>query len=230
MYLIIGGSSDIGYKIASELANTDDVLLTYRNVKNLKKINNNKYNIIYKKLDLKNFQNIRNFVSTNKKILKNIKFINLATITSDKMINKIQPVDLLNVFKINIFSNILFCKELLPIMLDQNYGRFVFFTSTRASRGDVGISLYSASKEGLAGFSRCLAKEYSRFDITSNCLKLGYFNTKLFKNISNRIKNKLLNEIPSKKLGDSKNISNAIKTIVDSNYINGSIINIDGGI
>ena len=230
MYLIIGGSSDIGYKIASELANTDDVLLTYRNVKNLKKINNNKYNIIYKKLDLKNFQNIRNFVSSNKKILKNIKFINLATITSDKMINKIQPVDLLNVFKINIFSNILFCKELLPIMLDQNYGRFVFFTSTRASRGDVGISLYSASKEGLAGFSRCLAKEYSRFDITSNCLKLGYFNTKLFKNISNRIKNKLLNEIPSKKLGDSKNISNAIKTIVDSNYINGSIINIDGGI
>ena len=115
-------------------------------------------------------------------------------------------------------------------MIQQNYGRFIFFTSKRASRGDIGISLYSSTKEAISGFSRCLAKEYANFNITSNCIKLGYFKTKLFQNIPKKIKLKLLNEIPSKKLGEINNIYNAINTIVKTEYINGSNIDIDGGI
>ena len=72
-------------------------------------------------------------------------------------------------------------------MIQQKYGRFIFFTSTRARRGDVGISLYSSSKAAISGFSKCLSKEYFNYNITSNCIQLGYFKTKLFNKIPKKL-------------------------------------------
>lgn len=230
MYLIIGGSSDIGYELSKKLIEEDDIIITYNTKKNLKKIKSNKNKITYLKLDLTKQKNIDLFIKENKKILKNIKFINLATAKADKLIINLNIQEIENVFNVNILSNIYLSKKLLNLMIQQNYGRFIFFTSKRASRGDIGISLYSSTKEAISGFSRCLAKEYANFNITSNCIKLGYFKTKLFQNIPKKIKLKLLNEIPSKKLGEINNIYNAINTIVKTEYINGSNIDIDGGI
>ena len=230
MYLIIGGSSDIGYELSKKLIEEDDIIITYNTKKNLKKIKSNKNKITYLKLDLTKQKNINLFIKKNKKILKNIKFINLATAKADKLIINLNIQEIENVFNVNILSNIYLSKKLLNLMIQQNYGRFIFFTSKRASRGDIGISLYSSTKEAISGFSRCLAKEYANFNITSNCIKLGYFKTKLFQNIPKKIKLKLLNEIPSKKLGEINNIYNAINTIVKTEYINGSNIDIDGGI
>ena len=230
MYLIIGASSDLGNAIAKELVNFDDVILTYRNKKNLKKIKTNKYKVYYEKLDLNNYKNIDKFIKKNNRILKNIKFLNLATAKVDKIIINLKSEEIENIFKINVLSNIYFCKKILPLMIKQKFGRFIFFTSKRASRGDIGISLYSSSKEAISGFSKCLSKEYYDYNITSNCIKLGYFKTKLFEKIPNKIRLKLLSQIPNKKLGNVKNINNVINTIIDSDYINGSIIDIDGGI
>ena len=230
MYLIIGASSDIGNAIAKELVNFDDVILTYRNKKNLKKIKTSKYKVYYEKLDLNNYKNIDRFIKKNIKLLNNIKFLNLATAKTDKIIINLKIEEIENIFKINVLSNIYFCKKILPLMIKQKFGRFIFFTSKRASRGDIGISLYSSSKEAISGFSKCLSKEYYDYNITSNCIKLGYFKTKLFEKIPKKIKFKLLNQIPNKKLGNIKNINNVINAIIDSDYINGSIIDIDGGI
>lgn len=230
MYLIIGASSDVGNEIVKDLIKYDDVLLTYRNKKNIKKIKTNKHKIYYEKLDLINYHNIDKFLKKYSKLLKNIKFINLATAKSDRIIINLNTNDIQNVFKVNVFSNIYFCKRLLPLMIQQKFGRFIFFTSKRASRGDVGISLYSSSKDAISGFSKCLAKEYFDYNITSNCIKLGYFKTKLFEKIPKKIQLKLISQIPNNKLGNLKNINNVIHTIIESEYINGSTIDIDGGI
>ena len=230
MFLIIGASSDIGNEIVKDLIQYDDVLLTYRTKKNIKIVKTNKNKIYYEKLDLTNYKNIDKFLKKYSKLLKNIKYINLATAKSDKIIVNLKTKDIQNVFKVNVLSNIYFCQKLLPFMIRQKYGRFIFFTSKRASRGDVGISLYSSSKEAISGFSKCLSKEYSNYNITSNCIKLGYFKTKLFEKIPKKIKLKLLSQIPNNKLGNLGNINNVIRTIIDSEYINGSIIDIDGGI
>ncbi len=230
MFLIIGASSDIGNEIVKDLIQYDDVLLTYRTRKNIKIVKTNKNKIYYEKLDLTNYKNIDKFLKKYSKLLKNIKYINLATAKSDKIIVNLKTKDIQNVFKVNVLSNIYFCQKLLPFMIHQKYGRFIFFTSKRASRGDVGISLYSSSKEAISGFSKCLSKEYSNYNITSNCIKLGYFKTKLFEKIPKKIKLKLLSQIPNNKLGNLGNINNVIRTIIDSEYINGSTINIDGGI
>ena len=230
MFLIIGGSSDLGNSLATHLLNFDDVLLTYRNIKNLKKIKVTKNKIYYKKLNLKNIKSIEKFVKSNNKLLKNIKYINLATLSIDKIVTNIENKNIENIFKVNVYSNILFAKLLIPKMTRDYFGRFIFFTSTRASRGDVGISLYSASKNALSGFSRSLAKEYAKFNITSNCLKLGYFESKLFNNINTKVKKRLIKEIPSGKLGKHKDLFSIIKTICGTNYINGAEINVDAGI
>ena len=86
MFLIIGASSDVGNEIVKDLIKYDDVLLTYRNKNNLKKIKANKYKIFYEKLDLTNYKDIDKFLKKNSKLLTNIKFINLATAKSDKII------------------------------------------------------------------------------------------------------------------------------------------------
>lgn len=230
MYLIVGGSSDLANKIVADLSKYEDIIVTFRNSANVKKIKSKKKKILYRKLDLNKLQSIRKFVLQNKKLLKNIKFINLATFTVDKLTHNLKNDDIIKVFNVNLFSNITLARELLPIMINQNFGKFIFFTSTRGERGDKGISLYSSSKQALSSFSRCLAKEYAGFNITSNCIRLGYFDTKLFNNISENVRLKLIREIPSKKLGNPINITKTILMISNTDYISGSDISIDGAI
>ena len=230
MYLIVGGSSDLANKIVADLSEYEDIIVTFRNSAKVKKIKSKKKKILYRKLDLNKLQSIRKFVLQNKKLLKNIKFINLATFTVDKLTHNLKNDDITKVFNVNLFSNITLARELLPIMVNQNFGKFIFFTSTRGERGDKGISLYSSSKQALSSFSRCLAKEYAGFNITSNCIRLGYFDTKLFNNISENVRSKLIREIPSKKLGNPINITKTILMISNTDYISGSDISIDGAI
>lgn len=230
MYLIVGGSSDLANKIVADLSKYEDIIVTFRNSANVKKIKSKKKKILYRKLDLNKLQSIKKFVLQNKKLLKNIKFINLATFTVDKLTHNLKNDDIIKVFNVNLFSNITLARELLPIMIKQNFGKFIFFTSTRGERGDKGISLYSSSKQALSSFSRCLAKEYAGFNITSNCIRLGYFDTKLFNNISENVRSKLIREIPSKKLGNPINITKTILMISNTDYISGSDISIDGAI
>lgn len=230
MIILIGASSGIGLRLINELIQYDDILATYNRKKINIKIKNKKNNLIIKKLDISNENNIKKFVNDNSKILKRVTFLNLATISVDKLIVNLKSNDISRSFQINSFSNILFAKYLINIMIKDNFGRFVFFSSTRASRGDTGISLYSSSKSMLKPFSKCISKEFGRFNITSNVISLGYFDSPLLNNINKKIKEKLLNQIPSKKIGKTKNISNIIRAIIKSDYINAAEIKIDGGL
>lgn len=230
MILLIGASSGIGSKLIKDLIKYDDILATYNKKKINLQIKGKKKNLIIKKLDISNEKNIKKFVDENTKILKKITFINLATVSIDKLILNLKLRDIQKTFQINSFSNILFTKYLINKMIKDNFGRFIFFNSTRASRGDVGISMYSSSKSTLGPFSKCISKEYGRFNITSNVISLGYFDSPLLNNIDTKIREKLINQIPSKKIGKIKNISNIIKAIIKSDYINAAEIKVDGGL
>ena len=78
--------------------------------------------------------------------------------------------------------------------------------------------------------SAVLSKEYAKFNITSNILVLGTFNTGLFNELPDKQKSSILSKIPSKKFGSISDIFNAINFIIKSDYVTSSIINIDGGI
>lgn len=230
MIILIGASSGIGSILIKELIKHDDVLATYNKKKINIKIKNKRKKIYIRKLDISKEKNIKNFLNKNSKILKKITFINLATISVDKLIVNLNLKDIQKTFQINSFSNILFTKHLIKKMIKENFGRFIFFNSTRATRGDVGISLYSSSKSIMKPFSKCISKEFGRFNITSNIISLGYFDSPLLNNIDQKIKDRLINQIPSKKIGKVKNISNVIKTIMKSDYVNAAEIKVDGGL
>ena len=90
--------------------------------------------------------------------------------------------------------------------------------------------MISSSKSSLLGYSNSLAKEYGRFNITSNVISLGYFNSPMWNRLSDKKKQKLLSEVPIKSTGNIQNIIKTIKFIKDTEYLNGSNIKLDGGI
>ena len=229
MIILIGASSGIGSLIVEKLLKTDDIIATYNKGKILDK-KTFKHKLIKVKLDITSESQIINFVKKYKKIFNKITLINLSTIKLDQLILNINQRDLIKAFEVNVFSNFYLAKYFIPIMIKENYGRFIFISSSKAEMGDVGISTYSSSKYSLHGLSKSISKEYANFGITSNILSLGYFETKLWKKLRAEKKTQLIDEIPSKNLGNSTNISNIILSVIKSEFINSSVIKIDGGI
>ena len=127
---------------------------------------------------------------------------------------------------INTFNN---AREISKVLVKNNFGRLIFINSTRALKGDVGTSGYSISKHGILGMMKSFSKELSRFNVTSNCLSLGFFESPLFKKISKKTRNNLLSKCDNKSIGDINSLANAIKFISNSNYVTGSTVFVDGG-
>ena len=134
------------------------------------------------------------------------------------------------VMDVNLKGSFFFAQALLPIMISQKWGRIINISSIIGQRGAVGTVAYSTSKTALTGMTKVLAAEYGRYNITSNILTLGYFQSGLINTLTEAKQKEIINKIPMKKFGDIENLSNAIDFIIESNYVNGSSLNIDGGI
>ena len=113
-------------------------------------------------------------------------------------------------------------------MIKYNFGRFIFLSSKKAEQGSEGNILYSFSKSGLFGISRSISKEYRKFNITSNIISLGYFNSKMWLSLNPGVK-KLLKQTLYGKLGNPSVLQDVIKLIIKHQFINMSKIDIDGG-
>ena len=114
-------------------------------------------------------------------------------------------------------------------MIKNNWGRIINISSTGGERGDIGTTTYTSTKLASNGITNILSKEFARFGITANTLKLGNFKTGMFLNLDEKLKKKILKEIPSGETGKIEDIYKAIKYLISSNYTNNSTINIDGG-
>jgi 3-oxoacyl-[acyl-carrier protein] reductase len=122
-------------------------------------------------------------------------------------------------------------KWILPKMITQGYGRFVFLGSKEASRGTIGAASYAIIKQGQIGLSRTIAVEYARFGITSNVIQLGL----LAAGSRNRIRSPkelkdLVARIPTSADLETSDIAETIKALMKTKSINGTIIDIDQGV
>jgi NAD(P)-dependent dehydrogenase (short-subunit alcohol dehydrogenase family) len=147
---------------------------------------------------------------------------------SNLIINK-KANELLKEIKVNLINPHILVKKILPIMIKEKWGRFIFVGSSRALKTDVGISGYVAGKYASLGYSKSLSREYGCLGITSNYLSLGLFSTPLLNKLNKKLKKKLLDQTDSRSLGDYTSVINAINFIIKSNYITGSTISIYGG-
>lgn len=177
------------------------------------------------KLDISNPDEIREFA---KQPLSKITLIHLAAIKLDELAVCCDEGNWDKVMDVNLRGNFLLTKALLGIMLKEKWGRIIHVISS--GLGDVGTLTYSASKFALIGMSKVLAREYAKYGVTSNVLQFGYFETGMWDKLTDEKKIELLDEVPNKELGSVQNIVNAIEFIIKSDYLNGSIVTLDGGI
>lgn len=227
MILLTGASGGIGEQLLPKLTQLDKIIGIY----NKKKPNTKKNEeMTFAKVDLTSSNDIGLFIKEYNKILKNITLVHCAVVKIDNLLAHFDEENWQKVIDVNIKANFLLTKALLPIMIKNNWGRIIHISSVAGSQGAVGTIPYGLSKTSLIGLSRGLAKEYAKFNITSNILELGYFEHGLFNTLTDIVKKQLLSQIPSKKLGNIQNIINGINFLMQSEYVNGAKINIDGGI
>ena len=195
---------------------------------NQKKINSK---IKIRKIKLNQLYNKEIFAKLKKINLKSPKIIvvNFASIKIDKLLLDINDKDINQTYQINTFSFLKILQILIPFMIKHKWGRVINISSTGGLAGEKGTLLYSSSKNASLSMMRVLSQEYGAFNITFNSLILGNFDYGLFKLLKQNLKNEILKKIPSRKTGKIINIYNAIKFLIESDYVNGSSIKIDGG-
>ena len=223
-FVVIGYSSSLAKDVMQNHAKENIIYGTFNS--NDPGIKDN--NTHLQKLNLQNEQNIKDFIDSIKKNLSEVVVINFAAYKDDNLVVNQDLDSWKKAFDINVSSNFILSKYLIPVMMQNKWGRFIHISSERGIRGFKGSTAYSASKSALHGFSRSLAKEYARFGITSNVISLGYFDSGLYRKLDKKMQKEFVEGVPSKKLGTAEDIYHAINFLVSSDYTNGSVITIDG--
>ena len=227
MIILTGASGGIGHAILSSLSKLDKVIA----ISHSKAINVDELDGVEPyQVDLTSEIEVNKFVSKIKSKLSKIVIIHAAAISLDNLAVKFDTKDWDQSMSLNLNSNFFLTRALLTTMIGDGWGRVIHISSIAGMKGVPGTIAYSTAKTGLLGMSKVLANEYARFGVTSNVLILGYFNTGLIDTLNEKSRQKILVSIPSKRLGSPSNIVNAIDFLIKSEYVNGSAVNIDGGI
>ena len=222
--IITGYSSDLAQATFSKYSNKNLIFGTY----NKNRLKNENKNIILNKVDLCSENEIKKYLDSIKEHLRNIILVNFAAYKKDGLLANFSSEEWQKTFDINIKSNFLISRYVVPIMIANKWGRIIHISSARGLRGSPGSSAYSASKSALDSFNKSIAKEYARFGITSNIISLGYFDYGMFKKLSPDISKKFKDSLPSNLLGSHEDISSCFDFIVNSPFTNGETITIDG--
>jgi 3-oxoacyl-[acyl-carrier protein] reductase len=237
--LLIGASGGLGRKFAIELANSGYNLgLHYHNgLENLKNITeileSSGVNFKFYGAEISKEDEVKRMIENFSKDIGEVNIlINNAGISLDGVSWKLETETWQKVLDVNLTGPFLCIKHVLPSMRNNNWGRIINISSVVAQTGVPGTSAYAASKSGLFGLTKTIAKEIANKEITINTIALGYFNEGMIKQVPEDFQTILKNNIPKHEFGDPKDIINCIKYLIDetSRYITGQIININGGL
>jgi 3-oxoacyl-(acyl-carrier-protein) reductase len=156
--------------------------------------------------------------------------VNNAGITRDKSLRKMMHEDWMQVINVNLNGTYHCTSAALPTMIEQKYGRIINITSVIGQGGGFGQANYAASKGGITAFTKTLALEMAKFNITANCIAPGYTATEMVMAIPENILAKICAMIPLGRLAKPEEVAKAVAFLaVDGDYITGQEIAINGG-
>jgi len=157
--------------------------------------------------------------------------VNNAGITRDGLLLRMKEKDFDSVIDVNLKGTFNCTKNAIRYMMKQRHGKIVNLSSVVGSMGNAGQANYAASKAGIVGFSKAIAREVSKRGININTISPGYIQTDMTQNLSSEVKEEMLNSIPLERFGEVEEVANVIMFLVSplASYINGQNINIDGG-
>jgi NAD(P)-dependent dehydrogenase (short-subunit alcohol dehydrogenase family) len=223
MIIITGASRGIGNYLFNEFNKDNEVIGLYNNTKV------DSISSMYK-VDITSIDSINSFICENREKLSNLTLINCAGANYSSFTHKADHTKWANLININLIGTFNIISLLLPIMREQQYGRIINMSSVVAQTGIPGTSAYAASKSGLWGMTRAISVENATKGITINTLNLGYYEIGMIDEVSPEMQQMIKDKIPQKKFGNPINILNAIKFLINSPYITGTTVDINGGL
>ena len=236
--LITGATRGIGKQIAITLAKQGyNIALNYRKeneeLENTKKeIEEIGVQVLAVKGDVANFEECENFV---KQVIERFGqidvLVNNAGITKDMLLMRMKKEDFEQVIDTNLVGTFNVTKNAVPYMMKARSGRIINISSVVGISGNAGQTNYSASKAGIIGFTKSLAKEIASRNILVNAVAPGFIETNMTDVLKDDVKQEIAKNIPLKRMGTAQDVANVVKFLAsdDSSYITGQVINVDGG-
>ena len=157
--------------------------------------------------------------------------VNNAGITRDMLLIRMKEEDFDKVIEINLKGTFITTKAVVPYMMKKHNGRIINISSVVGVAGNAGQCNYSASKAGIIGFTKSVAKELASRNIRANAVAPGFIKTDMTDVLNDEQKNQINSQIPMKRMGTPEDIANAVYFLgsEESSYITGQVLNIDGG-
>lgn len=157
--------------------------------------------------------------------------VNNAGITRDGLLMRMKDEDWDAVININLKGTFLCSKEAVKLMSKQRYGRIVNIASIVAFMGNPGQANYSASKAGIIGLTKTVAKEYASRGITVNAVAPGFITTAMTDSLPETVRQEMLKAIPMSRFGTIEDVANAVVFLAlpESGYITGQVLHVNGG-
>ena len=236
--IVTGATRGIGREIALTLAqNGANIAMNYRNLNSevenlLNEIKSFGVDAFAIKCDVSIADEVDKFIKEVKAHYNTIDvLVNNAGITKDGLILRMKEEDFDDVLDVNLKGTFNTTKSVSSIMVRQKYGKIINISSVVGIAGNAGQCNYAASKAGVIGFSKSVARELSSRNINVNVVAPGYINTDMTKNLPDKVKEEIIKSIPMKKIGDPKEVANLVLFLSSnlSDYITGQVINVDGG-
>ena len=235
--IVTGASQGIGETIAIEMAKSGaTVFCLARNKEALdttiKKITENGGKATAFSCDISNNDDFKSIILNIVKEYGSIDIlVNNAGITKDNLLMRMSDDQWDDVLNINLKGSFTCTRSVIKYMMKRKFGRIINITSIVGITGNAGQANYAASKSGLIGLTKSIAKEVASRGITANCVAPGWIETSMTDQLSTEVKNKFLSQIPTGKIGQSKDIANAVIFLAsdEAEYITGQTITVDGG-
>ena len=236
--IVTGATRGIGKEIALTLAqNGANIAINYRNYNEeveelINSIKEFGVDAIAVKCDVSKSDEVDNFISEVKNHFSSIDvLVNNAGITKDGLLLRMKDEDFNSVLDVNLKGTFNTTKSISPIMIKQKHGKIINISSVVGIVGNAGQCNYAASKAGVIGFSKSVARELASRNINVNVVAPGYIDTDMTKSLPDKVKDEILKSIPMKKIGNPKEVANLVLFLSSSlsDYITGQVINVDGG-
>ena len=236
--LITGGTRGIGKQIALTFAKEGyDIAINYRTENDdlkitKEEIESNNVKSFAIQGDVTKFEDCEKFVKQIIEEFGNIDvLVNNAGITRDTLLMRMKEDDFKQVIDTNLVGTFNVTKNVISYMMKARNGRIINISSVVGISGNAGQTNYAASKAGIIGFTKSLAKEVASRNITVNAVAPGFIDTQMTAVLKEDIKEDIAKKIPLKRMGTPQDVANVVKFLAssDSSYITGQVIHIDGG-
>jgi len=237
--LITGATRGIGKAIAIRLANAGfDIALNYR--KENDDLTNTKSEIEKAGVDCLPVQGDISSFEDCERIAKEIfdKFgkidvlVNNAGITKDMLLMRMKPEDFSSVVDVNLIGTFNMTRNVVPYMVKARSGRVVNISSVVGIEGNAGQTNYSASKAGIIGFTKSLARELGSRNILVNAVAPGFIETDMTAVLSDSVRDEIAKKISLKRMGTAEDIAGVVEFLCGeaSSYVTGTVIPVTGGL